>query len=300
MSQRRARTGAAAAALAACALACARPFVPVPDPLRLRAGAIDAGQLQATIASVPYKVPERVERVVQLFRQAGCGREYLEVSLHGGTPYPNVICTLPGRTRKTIVVGASLDKPLDGKGVIDNWTGAALLPHLYRSLAVERREHSFLFIGFGHVTLDEQGPRGYLRRLGAERREQIRAMVDLKGIGLGPTSIWSTQADRNLRQDLHAVAQALGLPLESVRFYKNVNTNSEAFLFWGIPAITVHSFGKHNARLLEQSYRDRDPSQIDLGAYYDSARLLSFYLAYLDETLRLREERGVPKQPERS
>lgn len=288
------------AALALCALACARPFVPVPDPLRVRAGAIDAGQLQASVGQVPFKTPDRIEREVQLFQQAGCGREYLEVTLPGGTPYPNVICTLPGRTHWTIVVGANLDKPPDGRGVIDNWTAAALLPHLYRSLAIQPREHSFLFIAFGHVTLDEQGSRGYLRRLGAERRDRIRAMVSLKGLGLGPTAIWSTQADRNLRQDLYSVAKAVGLPLESVRFFKNVNTDSEAFLFWGIPSITVHSFSKESARLLGQSYRDRDPSQIDLGSYYDSARLLSLYLAYLDETLRIREERSDERQPEPS
>jgi len=279
------------------ALACAKPFVPVTDPLRIRVGAIDAGQLQASVSDVPEKNADRIERVTQLFQQAGCGSEFLEVALYGGTPYPNVICTLPGRSSYTIVVGANVDKPLDGKGVIDNWTGAAMLPHLYRSLAAAPREHSFLFIGFGHVLKDEQGSRGYLRRLGAEKRDRIRAMVSLKGLGLGPTSVWSTQADRNLRQDLFAVAKALGLQLDAVRFFKNVNTDSEAFLFWGIPSITVTSFDKSNARLLEEPVRDRDISQIDLAAYYDTARLLAHYLAYLDDTLRLREDRKVAAPP---
>ena len=290
------RSRAAAAALAVYALACANPFVPVPDPLRVRAGAIDAGQLEASVTHVPRKNADRIERVEELFKQAGCGTEFLEVTRHGGTPYPNVICTLPGRTRSTIVVGANSDKPADGNGVIDNWTGAALLPHLYRSLAVAPREHSFVFIAFGQVTLDEQGSRGYLRRLGAERRDHIRAMVDLKGLGLGPTSIWTTQADRNLRQDLYAVAKAVGLPLEAARFFKNVNADSEAFAFWDIPSITVHSFDKESARLLEQPYRDRDVSQIDLPSYYDTARLMSLYLAYLDETLRIRDERGASRE----
>lgn len=290
------RIGLAALALAA-AFACARPFVPVPDPLRVRAGAIDPAQLEATVTQVPEKNLDRIERVRQLFQQAGCGSEYLEVTHHGGTPYPNVICTLPGRSSYTIVVGANVDKPPDGKGVVDNWTGAALLPHLYRSLAASPREHSFLFIGFGHVLKDEQGSRGFLRRLDAERRDRIRAMVNLKGLGLGATSVWSTQADRNLRQDLHAVAKAMGLQLDQVRFFKNVNADSEAFLFWGIPSITVTSYGKSNARVLENPIRDRDISQLDLPAYYDSARMLALYLAYLDDTLRLREERSASKPP---
>jgi hypothetical protein len=281
------------AALVLAAISCRAPFVPVTDPLRVRAGAVDAGQLESSVQQVPEKNMDRIERLRQLFQQAGCGSEYLEVSHHGGTPYPNVICTLPGRSPYTIVVGANVDKPPDGKGVVDNWTGAAMLPHLYRSLAASERQHSFLFIGFGHVLKDEQGSRGYLRRLGAERRDRIRAMVNLKGLGLGPTSIWSTQADRNLRQDLHAVAKAIGLPLEQVRFFRNVNADSEAFLFWGIPSITITSYTKRNAHVLEHPIRDRDASQLDLPAYYDSARLLSLFLAYLDDTLRLREERGT-------
>jgi hypothetical protein len=288
--------------LALCALVagCAKPFEPVPDPLRVRAGSIDAAALTATLAEVPRPVPERIERMRQLFLQAGCGSEYLELVMPGGTPYPNVICTLPGRSRWTIVVGAHVDRADDGNGVVDNWTGAALLPHLYRSLAVQEREHSFVFIGFGHVTLDQQGSRGYLRRLGKTRREHIRAMVSLKGLGLGPTSMWSSQADRNLRQDLHSVAKALGLPLESTRFYENVNTDSSSFAWWGIPVITIHSFDQKSARLLHQPYRDRDVSLVDPAAYYDSARLVALYLAYLDDTLRLRDERRDEPVPEAS
>lgn len=295
---RRIARGARAALLAAGVLACADRFTPVPDPVRVRVGNIDARALEATLGTVPRPIPERIERIVELFRQAGCGTEFLEVSLPGKTPYPNVICTLPGRSRKTIVVGAHVDRPADGNGVVDDWTGASLLPHLYRALAIERREHSFMFVGFGHATLKEQGSHGFLRRLDDERRENIRAMVDLKGLGLGPTAVWVSQADRDLRQDLYAVAKALGLPLQSVRFYTNVTADSKAFRFWGIPAITIHSFDKENARMLEQSYRDRDPSQVDMGAYFDSARLIAVYLGYLDDTLRIRDQRGGETPPE--
>ncbi len=289
-----------AAALAFVGLACAQPFVAVPDPLRVRAGSIDAAALAATLSRVPRPIPERIDRLVELFLQAGCGSEYLEVVMPGGTPYPNVICTLPGRSHWTIIVGAHVDRPDDGNGVVDNWSGVALLPHLYRSLAAQEREHSIVFIGFGHVTLDQQGSRGYLRRLGTTRREHIRAMVNLKGLGLGPTSMWSSQADRNLRQDLHSVAKAMGLPLASARFFENVNADSQSFLWWGIPAITIHSFDKKNARLLYQPHLDRDVSQIDPAAYYDSARLISLYLAYLDDTLRIRAEQRDEPQPEAS
>jgi hypothetical protein len=283
-----------------CLAACATSFQPIADPIGVRVGTIDATRLEATLNEVPERNEERIERVAELFQQAGCGGEMLRVAMPGLTRYPNVICTLPGESRKTILVGAHVDRPPEGKGIVDNWTAASLLPHLYRALAVQRRHHSFLFVGFGQVALKQQSSKGFLRRLGEEKRERIRAMVNIKGLGLGPTAIWGTQADRNLRQDLFAVAKALGLPLESVRFYKNINVDSKSFIAHGIPAITIHSFSPSNAQVLSQPGKDREVSQVDLGAYYDSARLLAAYLAYLDDTLDLRDQRRNEKQPEAS
>lgn len=276
---------------------CSSKFMPIPDPIGIRVGAIDATLLEATLNDAPESNDDRVERVAELFQQAGCCGEMLTVALPGLTRYPNVICTLPGQSRETILVGAHIDHGPEGKGIVDNWTGVTLLPHLYRALAIQRRQHSFMFVCFGHLGTKSQSSKGFLRRLGPERRDRIQAMVNIKGLGLGPTALWGTQADRNLRQDLFSVAKALGLPLESVRFYKNVNTDSKQFMAYGIPAITVHSFDSRNARLLAQPNRDRDASQVDLGAYYDSARLIAAYLAYLDDTLKLRQQRHDKKQP---
>ena len=66
-----------------------------------------------------------------------------------GSKLPNLICVLPGRSQKVIIVGAHYDHPEEGgDGVVDNWSGASLLPSLYRSVKFDPRQHSYIFIGF--------------------------------------------------------------------------------------------------------------------------------------------------------
>jgi hypothetical protein len=255
----------------------------------VRVGTIDRAALEAAVEAVPVGVHSRAERLEALFQEAGCGA-HTTSELPGGTPEANVVCTLPGRIPGTIVVGANLDRASDGIGAVDNWSGVALLPSLYRAVAAEPREHTYLFAGFAHVALRQRGSRQFLRHLGEKGRAQIRGMVNLKGLGLGTTAIWTTMADRNLRQDLFAVTKALDLPLRETRFFSNVSVDSRSFRYYGIPTLTVHSFDRKSARVLAQPIIDRSPDRIDRSDYFDTARTLAVYLAYLDDTLRIREE----------
>ncbi len=59
-----------------------------------------------------------------------------------------MICVLPGNSEKVIIVGAHFDHVSDGSGVVDNWSGASLLPSLYQALKDHPRKHTFIFIGF--------------------------------------------------------------------------------------------------------------------------------------------------------
>lgn len=70
------------------------------------------------------------------------------------TPAPNVACTIPGESSRVIIVGAHFDYVERGKGVVDNWSGASMLPSLLEAIAKEPRRHTYLLIGF---TDEEQG-----------------------------------------------------------------------------------------------------------------------------------------------
>src|SRR4029077_9342365 len=70
------------------------------------------------------------------FAESGCKEANLsEEALERKLP-PNVICVLLGETQKVNVGGPHTDKVDSfGDGVVDNWTGAALLPCLLYSLS---------------------------------------------------------------------------------------------------------------------------------------------------------------------
>lgn len=91
----------------------------------------------------------REDKIREWFAQSGCEKANLsEQPVKFGLP-PNVICILPGETQDVIIVGAHTDKVMRaGDGVVDNWSGATMLPNLLFSLSGVKRHHTFVFIGF--------------------------------------------------------------------------------------------------------------------------------------------------------
>jgi hypothetical protein len=75
----------------------------------------------------------RGDKLRAMFEGAGCPAGRLELQAVKHARAPNAICTVPGETGQTIVVGAHFDHVAVGLGVIDNWSGAALLPSLLRA-----------------------------------------------------------------------------------------------------------------------------------------------------------------------
>src|SRR5262249_7073599 len=108
----------------------------------------------ARLRGGPVENPDRRTRLEELFRQAGCTDDRLTNQVVKSSKLPNVICMLPGGRDYTIIVGAHFDNRGAGGGIVDNWSGASLLPSLYESLSEEPRRHNFRFIGF---TDEEKG-----------------------------------------------------------------------------------------------------------------------------------------------
>ncbi len=276
----------------ACALVaggCATHGPHVPDPITVRIAAITRAHLEDSTSWIPRDRHNRSQRLMELLKDAGCQGANLRKS-EAGSRHTNVICTLPGQTSATIVVGAHTDRAADGHGVFDNWTGVAMLPVLYRALALEPRHHTFVFAGFADGRISLRGSRTWWGRLSSEERDDIRAMVGLKALGLSTTATWSTRADDALHQDLYSVSRAMDLPLRHVRFFQNVTIDAKTFRRRGVPTITIHSYDAQSALHLDEPIRDRHFDKIDFEAYHETARLVAAYLAYLDETMRIRFE----------
>jgi hypothetical protein len=228
---------------------------------------------------------DREDLVHKWFAESGCGKPNLtEQPAKFGFP-PNVICVLPGETDEVIVVGAHTDKVTRaGDGVVDNWSGASLLPSLFFSVSGEKRHHTFVFVGFTGEERGLVGSEYYVERLTKEQRARIEAMVNMDSLGLSPTKVWASHADKVLLDALASIAMASRLPVSTVNVDKIGTADSESFYRYHIPRITLHSLTQETLPVLH-SANDKLVA-IKMDDYYDSYHLIAEYLAYLDGALK--------------
>lgn len=234
--------------------------------------------------SFAYSNIAREVQLKEMLRQAGCtDAELTEQRVGRGKP-PNIICTLPGSSDSTIVIGAHTDHRYQGIGVVDDWSGDALLPALFESLRSVPRRHTIVFIGFTDQQEMMLGSRYYLNHLSHAQVSHIRAMIDLECLGMTPTKVWARQANRRLLASLVIVAKHFNIGLQGVDMSRVAEDDAAVFLLRHVPAITIHSVTQRTWSFL---LREQDgPSLINFNDYYNSYRLIAAYLAYLDIALK--------------
>src|SRR5580700_3985743 len=169
---------------------------------RLESGAVGPQQRQATIRD--------------LFNQVGCSAEEQRIDRNSG----NVICTLPGEPSSTITVGGHFDFVDKGKGIIDDWSGASLLPSLYQALKSQPRRHTYVFVAFAGEERGLIGSSRYVRELTADQKAIIRAFVNLECLGLTPVKVWVHRSNPALVARLSEVAQAIEITVQGVNVEK--------------------------------------------------------------------------------
>jgi len=223
---------------------------------------------------------QREATLKQLFADAGCDDQHLSEQLVKGSKLPNVICVLPGASDRAIIVGAHFDRVSEGDGVVDNWSGASLLPSLYEATKTNTRKHTYIFIGFTDEEKGEVGSHFYARQMTKEQVAATDAMVNMDTLGLGPTEVWAGHSDKNLTNILGYVARQLKLPVTAISV-EHAGADSEQFEARRIPSITIHSVTQATIDILHTS-KDK-MSAMRLDDYYDTYRLLAAYVARLDQ-----------------
>lgn len=254
-----------------------------------------AQQLQ--VATIPYEtVVGRLQRIERgdnearlaglrtLFSEAGCEVEEQKAK---GSKLPNVVCGLGADADADfILVTAHFDKVRAGAGAIDNWTGASLLPSLYKSLRHGTAlRHRFLFIGF---TDEEAGLVGARAWVGANRKtllKHVRAVVNVDSVAAGPLPLylWASRADPELGRMALEIAAAVKIPVQGMNVEKVGTSDTAPFRDAKVPTIDFH--GLTNATWPILHTIDDQLSKVDIDAYKATYRFLAIYLKYLDENL---------------
>lgn len=216
----------------------------------------------------------------RMFQVSGCrGAELSEQIVRRNDP-PNLVCKMPGASPELIVVGGHLDHVHKGKGVVDDWSGASLLPSLYQSLRAAPRKHTFLFIGFTDEEKGLVGSNYYVRQLSYDNRRRIRAMVNLECLGMNPPEVWEDHADAQLLKDFTLVSRLLDIPLRGVDVENIGSDDAQSFRNRKVPTITIHSLTQGTVHVLHSPADNF--SAIHMPYYYETYRLLARYLAYVD------------------
>lgn len=196
---------------------------------------------------------------------------------------PNIICTLRGATNSVIIVGAHFDHAEEGAGAVDDWSGASLLPSLYQALKDAPRKHTFMFVGFTDEEKELAGSNSYVKHFPKERLPNIKAMVNLECLGLGTTEVWVHAANKELLRALISVAHSMHAGLRAVNVENVGNDDTQAFRDKKLPVITIHSLTQETLRTIH-SAKD-NLAAIHLDDLYESYRVVSEYLAFIDEIL---------------
>ncbi len=233
---------------------------------------------------------QRESTLKQLFTEAGCDNQHLSEQPVKGSKLPNIVCLLPGSAGKVIIVGAHFDHVSEGDGVVDNWSGASLLPSLYQAVKIEPRKHTYIFIGFTDEEKGEVGSHFYARQMTKEQVAATEAMVNMDTLGLAPAEVWASHSDKNLTRRLVYIAKQLNTTVTGVDVDQiGGSTDSVQFSDRKIPSITIHSLTQEtwNARILHTS-KDK-LSAVRLDDYYQTYKVLSAYLVFLDQVLGDRE-----------
>jgi hypothetical protein len=239
------------------------------------------------------KNQDREAELKELFTEAGCPAERLSEQPVKGEKIPNVLCTLPGSIDSVIIVGAHFDHVSAGKGVIDNWSGASMLPSLLQSLKDDPRRHTFVFIGFTDEETGLNGSEFYAGHLSKEERLKVRAMVNLDSLALSPTKVWVSHSDKGLVEALGRTAAAMKLPVAGVNADQVGDEDSHSFARIKVPTLMLHSVTQETLSVLHSN--DDDWKSVKLDDYYDSYRLITAYLAFIDLTLD--KEKGAGSSP---
>lgn len=252
----------------------------VPATAQIEFRAVDREIIQSRLEDFSKNNGEREIILKRLFGQSGCKPDQMSEQAVKRKLPPNLICILPGQSDKIILVGAHSDHADFGDGVVDNWSGASLLPSLLYSVSDEPRRHTFVFVTFSGEEEGMLGSDFYAKQLNLKQRSSIEAMINLDTLGLGPTEVWVTHSDDDLVNSIGTVAAAMKLPVSAMNVDQVGTTDSESFSKYKIPRITIHSVTQETWTILHTNKDNL--SAIKMDDYYASYRLLAGYLAYLD------------------
>lgn len=204
------------------------------------------------IAQAPCKDKERLAYVKKLFTDAGAANSDIVVDSDKGPV--NVTVTKTGDTAETVVIGAHYDQIGGGCGVIDNWTGVAILSALYNSIKTVKTKKTYVFVAFDEEEKGLLGSRKFVKNIPEEKLTSYCAMVNLDSFGFAYPQVMDNVSQIKMRELAEAVAGELKLKYSHAAI-EGASSDSASFNAKKIPAITFHGLDNNWAKYI---HTDKD------------------------------------------
>ncbi len=229
--------------------------------------------------SVNCSNDSRLEDVRRLFKGVGATQSEIETKTFDNVK--NIVVSLKGNSKETIIVGAHYDKTTLGCGAIDNWTGVVLLANLYRTLKSKRRSKSYKFVAFGKEEKGLIGSRAMARSMSENEKNNSCAMINFDSFGFD--NMWALQSisDRSLIEVGKEIAESRKQRFD-IKNFRGASSDSKAFQEQGIPAITLSGLGNDWRDYLHQ--KGDQLKNVDTNMVYKNYLFALDYLNKIDSS----------------
>lgn len=236
-------------------------------------------EVEASVKSVPCPQNERLDGVRRLFKEAGATDDEVQIENFDKDKISNVVVRKKGTTDETIVIGAHYDRTNLGCGVVDNWTGVAIVSHIYKTLRPLVTRKSYVFVAFDREEDGLQGSRQMAKAMEKPAIEQTCAMVNFDSFGMAaPMALKNASSPKLLKLagDLATESKFRFLAVD----IEGASSDSASFRDRKIPAITLSGLAGNWQQVLHTS--DDKLSKVNMDSVYMGYRFGLAYLAELD------------------
>ncbi len=238
--------------------------------------------LQESFKTVPCKSEERFEAVKNLFLKMGAKPAEIIVEKFDKDKISNITVTKKGKTEETIIVGAHYDKVSEGCGAVDNWTGIAIIAHLYKTLNSIDTQKTYIFVAFDQEEKGLLGSDAMAKAIPKEKRLQYCSMVNFDSFGFSSPFILRNPSTPKMIEIAKNIAKESGFKMIDVEIAGS-DADSTSFKKRDIPAVTFSGLDNDWQNIIHTG-NDKSEKIKPVSVYFGYRFGLAF-LANLDENI---------------
>ncbi|PIN70715.1 hypothetical protein COV93_00455 [Candidatus Woesearchaeota archaeon CG11_big_fil_rev_8_21_14_0_20_43_8] len=214
---------------------------------------------------------DREKYGILLFLQAGFKESDISRQ-RVNSDYNNIIVEKKGKSDKTIVIGAHIDRVSQGKGIIDNASGSTLVTNLAQAIRGEDTKYTYRFVLF---TLEESGligSRNYVKRMTKDDKDRFAYMINADCVGVEHTVIYANISNDGLESTLAKIGEQRGF------VFRKENLSP----WYGVDSLSFRRAGLPSGSLATTNYEDKIHKPSDTIDKIDKKELAKTYQLMLD------------------